>query len=1639
MVAFTTVSAGLSMPQPVGAQPPKSQHQGVRMSGPAAFFIANDGQGSQLWVTDGTAAGTVALETAPPEVGSLIDVGGIAYFAVASSTYGQPAALWRSDGTSAGTFALGAIADPNGQPPAVAQLGSAVYFFGNDGANGEALFASTDGGTPQRVLDVNSNPNSNAPDKFLGVVDSHLWMDIGNTLWVTDGTASGTKPLSDGEASPDLTSPQAPIVLNGKTYVSAVDSDGTATLWMTDGTSVTPINNPSVVDGGGGGAVLAGDRLVFVTGNQTSTPPILAWDGLSASSTTISNLGLVAVLHPVLGGNGLSFEGFDPARGSGISYTDGTPAGTFEIMNDVTDSFNASKVVAVGAGLVFAGGNEVFVVGPGNSNPAVAAFAVIDPIRVGSVALFATSEALWVTNGTVAGTRIIASNLTIGSSSATVMNGELLFQAAPDGKDFEPWVSDGTAAGTHLLVQLHPTAPGHLTLNDGVVFDGELLLNASTPTRLGDRWVSDGTAAGTSDLGVFSPEFTATVTAGGDLYLVGGANILEVITSPSAAPLEVGAGFSSPQFMTALNGDLLFYQSGQGLVSASGTSASVISADTVLAQPVVLGSKLLFAGSSAASGEGLYTSDGTSGGTSFLVALPSAVPPQEFTVSSSQAFFVAGSTATGPELWVTDGTVAGTHLVEDIAAGLNGSDIANLSAFDGGVVFTANDGVDGNQVWFSNGTVGGTFELRVNPTENTSVSIEAGAPVSFDGKTYFLADDGTHGEALWLTDGTSAGTNPVVELMANPGQESGSSFTVVNNQLFFVDQGEAWVTQGTSGSTVMISPTGAAVLGAASLGGSLYFVTSPHGFFSGNNGTIFVTDGTAAGTHQVLSGVGSQPFGALGNELIFFGANQSNVGLFSCDVTTQQQTFLGNVSNISQVLFSSAGQLQAGFGFGGPDIWVTDGTAAGTTLLLHTSNGSFEDFTALNGKVFFESANQFDTADQGVWVTDGTAAGTQHIVNVATAPGLTAFGGEIYFEQQVISGTVTFALKALDPSDDAVSQIATDAEGAFGLTVAGANAYFVADDATSQNELWRLNGSGAPIELTTAANGQIGSSPFAVAAMGGGLFFAADDTTHGESLFFTDGSTATFITSVTLPSDFSVIGGSLYFQQDTPTDGNEVWVSDGTAAGTHMLTDTETPNSANASGFVSAGGKMFFSATDGVHGQELWVFNGQVGGAVMVADIAPGSAGSNPTDLTALGQDVVFLANSGAGAELWRSDGTAAGTFALTSATNGGDPQDLTEVGSDVFFFGADSTHGSGLFVSDGTAVGTTFVASFSAASQFIAGSGRVYFQGTTAEGTELWTSDGTAAGTTQLSNTTTNPGSNPVDFTTRAGASTEPAHDNFNGDGVSDFLIQNTVGAVVTGETQLGQPNYTALTGLGPEWRFVATGDFLGLGDDQFIIENTTGVVDVASAGHGHETFTQVAALGPEWSFRGAGDFTGAGHDQFLIENTSGAVVIGDAMNGLAAYAQVAALGPEWSFRGAGDLLGDGKDQFLIQNTAGAVVIGEVTSGSAAYTSVVGLGPEWTFVGTGDFLGEGHDQFLIENTSGAVDIGDYTGGAIHFTNVVGLGSEWKFVGAGDYLDEGHDQFLIENSSGAVVVGDYTAGAIHFTQVAALGPEWAFH
>src|SRR4029077_5047840 len=114
-------------------------------------------------------------------------------------------------------------------------------------------------------------------------------------------------------------------------------------------------------------------------------------------------------------------------------------------------------------------------------------------------------DEVWKTDGTAAGTVEVKDVQTLASSLFVINNntfgplrslgGKLLFDANDGVSGIEPWISDGTAAGTARLADL---APG--SLSGGPTSNVPVGATNLLAAQDGSLWTTDGTPAGTSPL-----------------------------------------------------------------------------------------------------------------------------------------------------------------------------------------------------------------------------------------------------------------------------------------------------------------------------------------------------------------------------------------------------------------------------------------------------------------------------------------------------------------------------------------------------------------------------------------------------------------------------------------------------------------------------------------------------------------------------------------------------------------------------------------------------------------------------------------------------------------------------------------------------------------------------------------------------------------------------------------------------------------------------------------------------------------------------------------------------------------------------------------------------------------------------------
>jgi ELWxxDGT repeat protein len=169
----------------------------------------------ELWRSDGTAAGTfplrVVLDVSAAEHGANAEgfafhgftaAGNRLFFVADDATHG--AELWVSDGTIAGTRMVRDLRPgPAGSHPSwLTAKGDGVFFAADGGVRGQELWWSDGSGPGTRpVRDIAPGPASSYPQE-LAMIDGLLVFaafdpEHGLEMWRSDGTAAGTLLLAD--------------------------------------------------------------------------------------------------------------------------------------------------------------------------------------------------------------------------------------------------------------------------------------------------------------------------------------------------------------------------------------------------------------------------------------------------------------------------------------------------------------------------------------------------------------------------------------------------------------------------------------------------------------------------------------------------------------------------------------------------------------------------------------------------------------------------------------------------------------------------------------------------------------------------------------------------------------------------------------------------------------------------------------------------------------------------------------------------------------------------------------------------------------------------------------------------------------------------------------------------------------------------------------------------------------------------------------------------------------------------------------------------------------------------------------------------------------------------------------------------
>jgi ELWxxDGT repeat protein len=687
--------------------------------------------GEELWVTDGTAAGTQALTSFEAEkpfqqTHFLKTLGDKAYFVADDVTHG--AELWASNGTAAGTARITDFGfnNPFGWEESFPQdaglfswelekLGNRLVFWATDGLTDYKPWSIL--GTPESTAPICSDCGSGSSEGRFLVLNGKLIFRGGrdfseNSVWATDGTATGTKllALSCYGCGSALALVSGAVFFDGpKTGTGELSS----TLWTSDGTP-------------------QGTRM-FAAVELSSFRP---------------SLGVAPLGSKVLFGGSVDGEHSDRELWS----SDGTPDGT-RLVADINRSGNGANVttiVAAGERVFFtasedgrdydrnvwrSGGTEQST----QKSPAPAISDLGEKSQLvtagGKVFLVRPSypfgDQLWRVQDDGQMQQLTDWGDNHKATSPVDFHGQLYFLRDKR----ELWTSDGSVPGTRKVIDV----PGAKSLDFLQAPGAEMWFLAEGPSGFGlsQVWRTDGTQAGTHlvhDFGSYrtlrDPEFTqigstvyfvALRSAGDDFdYQVWKTDGTDAGTVRISDFPGLNAVRGMPAELTAFQGNLYFFASlpdgPQALWRSDGTSGSTGMVRQFPKQPsmafsifdiphlglTALGSRLVFAVNDSVHGREPWISDGTPGGTALLRDIfpgPSGSGVTSFTAAAGQLYFAADDGGHGFEPWHTDGTPDGTRLVQDLAPEGASSYPANFTIAGNLLFFSADDGITGNELW----------------------------------------------------------------------------------------------------------------------------------------------------------------------------------------------------------------------------------------------------------------------------------------------------------------------------------------------------------------------------------------------------------------------------------------------------------------------------------------------------------------------------------------------------------------------------------------------------------------------------------------------------------------------------------------------------------------------------------------------------------------------------------------------------------------------------------------------------------------------------------------------------------------------------------------------------------------------------
>lgn len=879
-------------------------------------------------------------------------------------------------------------------PLVVGTVGDRLLFTAETPSTGREIFSYLPGGSEPPSLLIDAAPGvESGLVRYLGRAGSRsVFVAEGSprATWITDGSPGGTEVLFSASQQPvpdtdRLLAEECRELGDRLLFLDA--SSNSIELWSTDGTEAGtsllatteyswPFTPPCARVGNEAWFILYRDlpfrrELWSTSGSPASTH--LLTELPAGPESTLFALGTRVAYF--------SYPGRE------LWVSDGTSGGTLQLTSSTApDPMPLGEVVTAELGRV--------------------AFRFDDGVH---------GEELWVSDGTPGGTLRLTDFATSGLATQIrpriTDGGFVVFYAYSIFPEIEVWTVSVTGGPAIALDGLCPHFDCGLSRMWLARAGGKVVFPAEGDAGGAQLYATDGTAAGTERLGDLPEDFASSIER----------------------PVEV-AGLAIFPERTDADGEELWITDG--------------------------------------------TDSGTHATTTFehYSALSWGEFGDQFRVTQALGRFwvSAFEPETGAELWSTTGSPASTELAGDVARDLPGSDPVSPSFAAGRFVFLASNGTAWD-AWRSDGTEVGTTPIGLPPGQPPSGELDR-ATAAVDGRIFVSwIDEGPFEQELFAID---AGTGAFTQLTVDPAHEVESPpFRFRDEAAFFTridGRLRLWLSGGTPATTrqVFLFPEGTHWADFADyLDGRLYFVVHDN-----DGGDVWRTDGTSTGTFSLeadrypgVTLIDDPEFFGAGGFVFFRGDSNSPAGLLRTDGTVDSTVvfldtgigtpgveyvlpFRGQVYFISRTdspepqgptlmrtapdlaapeivktfdpEISSAHQIVAtGTRLflslwrddGGRELWVSDGTEAGTVKLDWMPPYRYPEpsnLTIVGDRIYFTATD--DVHGIELWASDGTADGTEMVADVAPG-GISSRPGKLFFADCRLFFVADDAATGLEP------------------------------------------------------------------------------------------------------------------------------------------------------------------------------------------------------------------------------------------------------------------------------------------------------------------------------------------------------------------------------------------------------------------------------------------------------------------------------------------------------------------------------------------------------------------------------------------------------------------------------------------------